>query len=115
MDDIEEMVERAVDLAFEDDKFYFRCYDYLKNSKATRAYTRKFIDSPTAGGLALTISDLDAYIQGGSDRDHQLLREAYGHLGKPRARKIRKYLYTILEGAWLYEKERKPGRKKRSK
>ena len=37
MDDIEEMVERAVDLAFEDDKFYFKCYDYLKNSKATRA------------------------------------------------------------------------------
>ena len=115
MDDIEEMVERAVDLAFSDDKFYFKCYNYLKDSKATRAYTRKFIDSSTAGGLALTISDLDAYIKGGSDSEHQMLREAYGYLGKPRARKIRKYLYSILEGAWLYEKERKPGRKKRSK
>ena len=96
MDDIEEMVERAVDLAFSDDKFYFKCYNYLKDSKATRAYTRKFIDSPTAGGLALTISDLDAYIKGGSDSEHQLLREAYGFLGKPRARKIRKYLLSLI-------------------
>ena len=76
MDDIEEMVERAVDLAFNDDKFYFKCDNYLKDSKATRAYTRKFIDSPTAGGLALTISDLDAYIKGGSDSEHQLLLSA---------------------------------------
>ena len=88
MDDIYEMVDKAIDLAFKDDKFYFKCYNYLKDSKATRAYTRKFIVSPTAGGLALTISDLDAYIKGGSDSEHQMLREAYGYLGKPRARKI---------------------------
>ena len=111
MDDIEEMVERAVDLAFSDDKFYFKCYNYLKDSKATRAYTRKFIYSPTAGGLALTISDLDAYIKGGD----KVLREAYGHIPKPEARKIRKYLYGILEDAWKYERDRRPGRKKVTK
>ena len=29
-----------------------------------------------------------------------------GHIPKPEARKIRKYLYKILEDAWTYEKER---------
>ena len=115
MDDLYDLVEKALDAAFKDDKYLFRCYNYLKDTKATRSYVRDFIESSTAGNLALTISDLDAYIKGGSDSEHKILREAYGHLGKPRARKIRKYLYSILEGAWLYEKERKPGRKKRSK
>ena len=115
MDDIYEMVDQAIDLAFKDDKFYFKCYNYLKDSKATRAYTRKFIDSPTAGGLALTISDLDAYVKGGSDSYHQQLREAYGHLGKPKARKISKYLSQILIDARQYEWYKRPGRRKTSK
>ena len=113
MDDIYEMVDQAIDLAFKDDKFYFKCYNYLKDSKATRAYTRKFIDSPTAGGLALTISDLDAYIKGGSDSYHQQLREAYGYLGKPKARKISKYLSQILIDARQYEWYKRPGRRKK--
>ena len=43
---------------------------------------------------------------------HQLLREAYGHLGKPNARKIRDYFNVILEDAQRYEKERRRGRRK---
>ena len=39
------------------------------------------------------------------------MREAYGHIPKPEARKIRKYLYGILEDAWKYERDRRPGRK----
>ena len=115
MDDLYELVERAMDTAFKDDKYYFKCYNYLKSSKATRAFTRKLIESSTAGNIALTIADLDAYIKGGSDNEHCMLREAYGYLGKPRARKIRKYLYSILHDAWQYELDRKPGRKKHSK
>ena len=115
MDDLYDLVERAIDCAFIDDKYLFKCYNYLQSTKATRSYTRKFIESSTAGNIALTIADLDAYIKGGSDNDHKILREAYGHLGKPRARKIRTYLYSILHDAWQYELDRKPCRKKRSK
>ena len=52
MDDLYELVERAMDTAFKDDKYYFKCYNYLKSSKATRAFTRKFIESSTAGNIA---------------------------------------------------------------
>ena len=43
------------------------------------------------------------------------LREAYGHLGKPKARKISKYLLKILQDAWQYEIDKRPGRRKTSK
>ena len=49
---------------------------------------------------------------GGCTDAVKYLREAYGHIPKPEARKIRKYLYKILEDAWTYEKERRPGRKR---
>ena len=43
--------------------------------------------------------DLDDYIEGGSDEIHKQLREGYGHIPKPQARKIRNYLHGII--AWL--------------
>ena len=55
---------------------------------------------------------LDEYIKGGKDNDHKQLREAYGHLPKPDARKIRNYLNTILEDASRYEKDKRRGRRK---
>ena len=58
------------------------------------------------------IDDLSEYIKGGKDNNHQVLREAYGHLGKPNARKIRDYFNRILEDAQRYEKERRRGRRK---
>ena len=115
MEEFYDLVEHAIDCAFEKDMYLFKCYTYLKHLPATRKQVREFIDSSTAKELALVISDLDAYIKGGSDNEHQQLREAYGHLGKPRARKIRKYLYAILHDARQYEIDRKPGRKKLSK
>ena len=53
---------------------------------------------------------LEGYIKGG---DKQLL-EAYGHIPKPKARKIKDYLYGMLNDAWTYHAERKPGRKKKA-
>ena len=41
------------------------------------------------------------------------MREAYGYLGKPEARKIRKYLNGILEDAQRYSYDRRPGRRKK--
>ena len=58
------------------------------------------------------INDLSEYIKGGKDGEHQILREAYGHLGKPKARKIKDYFNVILEDAKRYEKERRRGRRK---
>ena len=51
-------------------------------------------------------------LQDFKDGEHQILREAYGHLGKPSARKIKNYFTEILEDAQRYEKERRRGRRK---
>ena len=60
--------------------------------------------------------ELNEYLEGGQDEQHKQLREAYGHLGKPQARKIMNYLQGFLEDARRYSNDRKPGRrKKRSK
>ena len=56
--------------------------------------------------MQIIIYDLEDYLEGGSDDVHKQLREAYGHLGKPEARKIKDYLNKILEDAWKYEQEK---------
>ena len=106
-----ELVENAIDAAFEKDCYLFNCYSYLKHTKTTRKQVREFINSTSAKNVALTCSDLESYVKGGD----KTLREAYGFLGKPKARKIHKYLQKILHDAVKYEIDRKPGRKKRSK
>ena len=113
MEEFYDLVERAVDTAFEENKFYFKAYDYLVANKIKRKQITEFIESGTAVGLGNLVDDLEGYIKGGKKNEY--LREAYGHLGKPRARLIRKYLYGILHDARQYEIDRKPGRKKLSK
>ena len=115
MDEFYELVERSIDCAFEQNKFYFKAYDYLKSRKVKRREITEFIQSSSADTLSQLCYDLDAYIKGGSDTEHRFIREAYGHLGKPRARKIKDYLYKILQDAWQYEIDRRPGRRKPSK
>ena len=60
-----------------------------------------------------TVMDLDDYLEGGNDEIHKQLREAYGHIPKPEARKIRNYLYGILEDAWKYNHDKRKGRRKK--
>ena len=103
MEEFYTLVDLAIDAAFEKDMFLFKPYNYLINSKIKRVEIQEFIESSTAATLALTVSDLDAYVKGGSDSYHRQLREAYGHLGKPKARKISKYLSQILIDARQYE------------
>ena len=105
------LIERSIDVAFKDNKYLFRCYNYLLTSKTTRKEVREFIQSSTANNINGLVSELDGYIKGGNKQ----LREAYGHLGKPHARKIKNFLETLLEDASRYEHDRRPGRKKRSK
>lgn len=112
-DDIYYLVERAVDVAFTQDKYLLNFYEILKTNKFTKKQTTDFIESPTAAHLSSTVEELNVYLeQGMKDKD---VSPGYSYLGKPRARKIRDYLYKILEDAWQYEKDKRPGRKKGSK
>jgi hypothetical protein len=105
-------VERAIDYAFEG-RFMLNFYDYLKIKEAKKVEVKEFIESFTAANINSIITDLDEYLEGGSDNSHKQLREAYGHIPKPQARKIRNYLYSILEDAQKYNYDRRPGRRKK--
>jgi hypothetical protein len=105
-------VERAIDLAF-DGHFVLKFYDYLKIKSALRRDVEDFIESKTATNINNVVLDLDEYLEGGSDNDHKMLREAYGHIPKPQARKIRNYLQEILEDAKKYTYDKRSGRRKK--
>ncbi len=108
-----DVVEHAIDHAFKG-KFVLNMYQYLTDIKATRRDAAEFIESSAGREMNLLIMDLEDYLEGGNDADHKQLREGYGHLGKPEARKIKNYLYGILQDAWRYEQEKKPGRRRKS-
>ena len=46
-------------------------------------------------------------------REYKQLREGYGHIPKPQARKIKNYLNEILEDALRYNHDRRRGRRKK--
>jgi hypothetical protein len=105
-------VEKAIDYAFEG-KFVLKFYDYLKIRNTKKIEVEEFIQSSTANNINSVIVDLDEYLEGGVDNAHKQLREAYGHIPKPQARKIRNYLSDILEDAERYNYGRRPGRRKK--
>lgn len=105
-------VEKAIDFAF-NGQFVLKFYDYLKVRKTKRLEVEEFIESSTANEISNLVMDLDDYLEGGSDEIHKQLREGYGHISKPQARKIRNYLYNILEDAWKYSNDKRPGRRKK--
>ena len=105
-------VEKAIDYAF-NGQFVLKFYDYLKVRGTKRVEVEEFIESVTASELNSLVMDLDDYLEGGSDEMHKQLREGYGHIPKPQARKIRNYLYGILEDAWKYSHDKRPGRRKK--
>jgi hypothetical protein len=107
-------VERAIDLAFEG-QFVLKFYDYLKIKGIKKVEVEEFIESATAANINNVVMDLDEYLEGGADDIHKQLREAYGHIPKPQARKIRNYLYGILEDAWRYNYDKRRGRTKKTK
>jgi hypothetical protein len=105
-------VEKAIDYAF-NGQFVLKFYDYLKVRGTKKIEVDEFIESSTAIELSNLVLDLDDYLEGGSDDVHKQLREGYGHIPKPQARKIRNYLYGILEDAWKYSHDKRPGRRKK--
>jgi len=111
--DIYYLVERAVDVAFTQDKYLLNFYQLLKLNKYTKKQTTEFIESSTAASITSIAEELTVYLEKGMK--DTTIGPAYHYLGKPKARKIRDYLYKIIEDAVQYEKERRPGRKKGSK
>jgi hypothetical protein len=105
-------VEKAIDYAFQG-KFVLKFYDYLKVKGVRKFEVEEFIESSTASNISNVVMDLDDYLEGGADEMHKQLREAYGHISKPEARKIRNYLYGILEDAWKYNHDKRKGRRKK--
>ena len=110
--DIYDLIEHASDNAFEG-QMNLKFYDYLKDTKTKKYEVDAFIESTTAAELSDLTLELEEYLKGGQDNEHKQLREGYGHIPKPQARKIKNYLYSILEDAWRYSYDRKPGRRKK--
>ena len=108
--DIYDLIEHAIDNAFEG-QLNLKFYDYLKDTKIKKHQIDEFLDSTTTKELESLIEDLEAYLEGGSDDVHKQLREGYGHIPKPEARKIKNYLNGIIEDARRYSDDRRPGRK----
>ena len=111
-ENVYELVEHAIEYAFEG-KMQLKFYEFLKWRKTTKAEVDAFLQSSTAHELSEEVLELTEYIKGGRDSNHQQLREAYGHIPKPQARKIKNYLASILEDAVRYSNDRKPGRRKK--
>ncbi len=105
-------VEQAIDYAFEG-KFVIKFYDYLKIRKTKRDEINQFIESSTAVEISNLITDLEEYLEGGNDEMHKQLREGYGHIPKPQARKIKNYMNGILEDARRYSNDKRPGRRRK--
>jgi hypothetical protein len=105
-------VERAIDYAFQG-KFVLNFYEYLKIKGAIKQVVEDFLESKTVDNLNEVVNDLETYLEGGSDNQHKQLREAYGHLSKPQARKIKDYLINILEDARKYNYDKRKGRRKK--
>ena len=112
LNDIYDLVEHAIDNAF-GGQMNLKFYDYLRDTKTKKHEIDEFLVSPTTKELFSLIEDLEAYLEGGSDDVHKQLREGYGHIPKPQARKIKTYLFSITEDARRYSDDRKPGRRKK--
>ena len=104
-----DIVEKTIDYAFEG-KFMLNMYEYLKSEKATKILVEEFLESSSVKEINSIILDLEDYLEGGSDDVHKQLREGYGHLGKPDARKIKNYLKSLIEDAQKYKDEKRPRR-----
>ena len=111
-DNVYDMLEHAIEYAFVG-KMQLKFYEFLKYRKTKKAEIDSFLKSSTAKEIADEVLELQEYIKGGSDNEHKQLREGYGHIPKPQARKIRNYLESFLVDAARYSNDRRPGRRKK--
>lgn len=114
LSEIYDIIESAIDEAIFNQKFNLKLYDYLKSNKLTKDELNEILNSSSIYSVKTTSIDLTEYIEGGSDNNHKQLREAYGYLSKPIARKVVNYLDNIIEDVVKY-KNQKGKRTKQSK
>ena len=107
-----DMIEHAIELAFVG-KMQLKFYEFLQYRKTKKAEVDSFLKSSTVQEITSQVIELEEYIKGGSDNNHKQLREAYGHIPKPQARKIKAYINKIVEDAVRYQYDRRPGRRKK--
>jgi hypothetical protein len=112
-EELYDIVEHAIDHVFRG-KYLLDMYQYLRAGKVSRSIIEHFLMSCTAAEIKSLVLDLEGYLAGGHDDIHKQLREGYGHLGKPEARKIKNYLEKILNDAERYKNDKRPGRRKRA-
>ena len=108
------VLEESLELAFKG-QFVIKLYEYFQSRGVTKVEADQFLKSSTFHEIASLVTELTEYLKGGKDSNHQQLREAYHHIPKPQARKIRDYPACILEDAVRYSDDRRRGRKRRSK
>ena len=91
-------------------------FSYLKAKNARRIDAQEFKQSVTANNIKSLALDLELYIQGGQSEEAKILREAYGYLSKPEARKIMNYILGIINDCDAFIKSKNARKsKKRSK
>jgi len=112
-DEIYNIVNSAIDLAVTSQKYQLNFYTFLASSEIKRPGILSFLNSPLVSQIRDEIIHLNLFLDGGPDVAD--LREVYGWMGKPRARKYKEYLFKIIEDAEKYYAEKKPGRKPGSK
>ena len=110
--EIYEIVEKAIDFAIEG-KYYLNLYKLLQSNKSAKSIADNFLESSVSIEIRTIAEELEYYLEGGQDEQHKQLKEAYGHLGNPHARKIMNYLQGFLDDARRYSNDRKPGRKRK--
>ena len=108
------VLEESLELAFKG-QFVVKLYEYFQSRGVTKVEADQFLKSSTFHEIASVVTELTEYLKGGKDSNHQQLREAYHHIPKPQARKIRDYFACIVEDAVRYSDDRRRGRKRRSK
>lgn len=113
VEDIYDIVNNAIELAFFDEKYQLNFFDYLRGENFKRDQIKEFIESTLFTSIKDQIDEIDMYLMGGDSA--AIFREAYNWLGKPRARKVRDYLNKIIEDSRKYEQSKRGGRKAGSK
>ena len=112
IEDIHFIVNQAIDYAFTEQKYNLNFYEYLKQENYSKEDTLSFLNSSTGIAIVDQVSEIQLYLDGGDAAN--VVRESYGWMGKPRARKIKEYLEDIVDGAKEYAKTKRRGRKKKS-
>lgn len=109
------LIEGAVDDAFLKQNLNLKLYDYLRQNNFTKDDLGELLDSHCLNSISSISEELGDYIVGGSDGIHKQLREAYGYMSKPLARKVKIYLDCMVDDIVRYKNDKGKRIRKRSK